>query len=184
MHAKGFLGPAGIAVPTGAPPCKGYTARVIEAWDVRGQTAYCKIAGVDNPEDAASFTGMYLYAPREYAAAKEPGEHYISDLVGMRVLCDGRVVGTVSAVYPDAYAPLLEIELADEALKSGAANVHGSTAARAEKSAQKSTRRIVPFVSHFFSDPKLVDGEPGASSAVNPAAPRYEIELYNPALLE
>lgn len=68
-----------------------------------------RFVGVATIEDAQPYLGGELWAPREYGARRSSGEYYVRDLVGMSVLSDGGVVGSVVAVYDGTQAPLLEV---------------------------------------------------------------------------
>jgi 16S rRNA processing protein RimM len=61
-----------------------------------------KLAGLDAPEPAAPLRGATVFVERTLLPPLEPGEYYLSDLVGALVLCAGedgpRELGRIEAV--------------------------------------------------------------------------------------
>lgn len=61
--------------------------------------AILKLSGVDRIEDIEPYKGCDLLVAREDAIPLEEGEHYIADLIGMRVIEDtGRQLGVLRDV--------------------------------------------------------------------------------------
>ncbi len=74
-----------------------------------GDSVLLKLAGVDSPEQARQLIGCELWVDRSRAAPLAPGEYYLADLVGCRVIGPDGPVGTVSGVIDTAAGDLLEI---------------------------------------------------------------------------
>lgn len=72
-----------------------------------------KLEGVDTPEQARQLVGCELWVDRGHAAPLGPGEYYLADLVGCRVIGARGPVGEVSAVIDAGAGDLLEIRAAD-----------------------------------------------------------------------
>jgi len=66
-------------------------------------------SGYDSPEKARVLTGLEWYLPREKASVLGPSEYYINDLIGLRLVHEGKTVGKVRAVLEGGADPLLEI---------------------------------------------------------------------------
>lgn len=115
-----------------------------------GDALLLKFVGVDTPEAAKRLSGAEIWVDRQAAAPLHTNEHYVSDLVGLRVVAvrgeslDGYPVvgdgsraqadlGTVEAVYDGAQAPLLSIRTANG-------------------------MRLVPFMQQFVGTVDLVSG--------------------------
>ncbi len=64
-----------------------------------GRMILCKIAGIDNPEQARAFVGRTLFADRADLKQKE-GSFYLVDLVGLKVVHSdtGEDIGSVCSV--------------------------------------------------------------------------------------
>lgn len=87
-------------------------ARIDEVADVPGGVAVL-ISGCAGPEDAKRWTGWDVLVPRGEAAPLQPGEYYVTDLVGCSLVYGGQPKGLVRSVMEGGSAPLLEIGLAD-----------------------------------------------------------------------
>lgn len=62
-----------------------------------------KFKGFDNPDDILKYKGKDLLVSREQAIKLEPDEHFISDLIGLKVVTDeGVEFGTVKDVMQTA----------------------------------------------------------------------------------
>lgn len=80
-----------------------------EFWPHKGSLVF-KLKGVDSINDAETFLRCELQVPAAERAPLEPGEAYISDLVGCEVIDAGRNIGTVTAVqFGAGEAPLLVV---------------------------------------------------------------------------
>lgn len=67
--------------------------------------------GFPSPETARSLTGMDILVPPDRASPLKENEWYVSDLVGLRLVLEGRAVATVEGVLDGAADPLLECRL-------------------------------------------------------------------------
>jgi len=99
-----------------------------------------RFAGFDSPEAARRLTGAKLMVGREFAASLGPGEFYVEDLKGLKVVFDGEVLGEIVAVIEGGGGDLAEVRLND-----------GAT-------------RLVPFRPEFFTE---VDAEKGFAVLAN-----------------
>lgn len=88
------------------------TIRVVSV-EVHGSTPILFLEGITNPEIARTLSGWEIWVPRDAAAPLTDEEYYITELVGMRVVSEGRPVGEIVAVLDGAQAPLLEIDLGE-----------------------------------------------------------------------
>jgi 16S rRNA processing protein RimM len=69
--------------------------------------------GYPSPETARELTGMEIVVPRGQAAPLGPDEWYISDLVGLSLVVEGKKVATVRSVLEGGADPWLESILPD-----------------------------------------------------------------------
>lgn len=70
-----------------------------------------KFEGIDSISDAEALVKVEIQIPVEERAALEEGATYVADLVGCRVVVDGRAIGSVTdVVFGAGEAPILEIE--------------------------------------------------------------------------
>ena len=67
--------------------------------------------GYESPESVRSLTGMDIVVPAAKAAPLKPGEFYVRDLVGMKLLSGGVSVAIIDGVFDGAADPCLEIAL-------------------------------------------------------------------------
>jgi len=80
-----------------------------EFWPHKGSLVL-KLKGVDSMNDAETFLRCELQVPAAERALLEPGEAYISDLVGCEVIDVGRTIGIVSTLqFGAGEAPLLVV---------------------------------------------------------------------------
>lgn len=63
-----------------------------------GKRIIGRIDGVDTPEAAQALMGWRIEVDREALPPTAPGEYYIHDLLGIKVIEDGQEVGTVEDV--------------------------------------------------------------------------------------
>lgn len=83
--------------------------KIEDAWPHK-DFVVLKFAAIDSISDAEPLVACELQVPLSERAALEPGESYISDLVGCTVFDRGREVGTVSDVrFGAGEAPLLVV---------------------------------------------------------------------------
>ncbi len=74
-----------------------------------GNLVVLNLDGIDTPEQARGWQGAEVVTERSAAAAKGPDEFYIADLVGCRLMCDGKQIATVEAVWESGAADMLEV---------------------------------------------------------------------------
>lgn len=91
----------------------------------------CKLEGVSTPEKASEFTGMEVFVERTFATKLTKEEYYYADMYNLQVLINGEVRGKIVGIFPNAYAPLFEIDL------------------------QNNEKRYIPFIKFFFELPNL-----------------------------
>ena len=58
-----------------------------------------KLKNIDIIEDAEKLKGHYIYIKREDAKPLEEGTHYIADLIGMQVIENNNLVGTLKDIF-------------------------------------------------------------------------------------
>ena len=76
------------------------------------------LEGVDDRDAAQALRGSELCIPREELPALAEGEHYLIDLIGLRVvLADGTAVGTVEQALEYPAAQVLRVALPEGALE-------------------------------------------------------------------
>jgi 16S rRNA processing protein RimM len=74
--------------------------------------------GVDDRDAAAALRGAELCIPRDALPALAPGEYYLIDLIGMRVvLADGSEVGTVERAIEYPAAQVLRVNAEQDAFE-------------------------------------------------------------------
>ena len=107
-HIEGLK--SALVAPEGSP---GDGRRLPIAFAERGDWGLGLVfAGYESPEKARALTGLLIYLPRDEASPLGKNEYYIHDLVGLRVVCGGEVVGLIQAVLDGASDPLLEVSRA------------------------------------------------------------------------
>jgi 16S rRNA processing protein RimM len=67
--------------------------------------------GYDSPETAKVLTGLELFLPREAVSPLKSNEWYIHDLVGLKLVLDGKTAGKIVGVLDGGADPLLEIQV-------------------------------------------------------------------------
>jgi len=77
-----------------------------------------KFRGIDTVDDAAAIRGWELWAPKEAGAPRGDDEHYIRDLIGCVIECEGRRRGIVRSVWDSGAADMLEVELDDGGVRN------------------------------------------------------------------
>lgn len=71
----------------------------VERSKSQGELALVKLKGIDSREDAMEFAGLALEIPRSEVPSRLNGEHYMFELVGMKVTrTDGIELGTVTDI--------------------------------------------------------------------------------------
>lgn len=84
--------------------------RIADA-EISGLGLALRFVGYENPEDAAVLSGMEIMVPASKGAPLGRGEWYVRDLVGLDLVVEGRVTGTVVSVFEGAADPCLEVQL-------------------------------------------------------------------------
>jgi 16S rRNA processing protein RimM len=97
---------------------RGEAARnvAVEASRAHGDAVLFKLRGVDTREQAELLRGDEVCVDRAVLPALEPGEHYHTDIIGLRARADdGRDLGVVVSIlrYPTADCALVRAEEGD-----------------------------------------------------------------------
>ncbi len=71
--------------------------------------ALIKLKGIDTPEEVRNYRNWEIWVDRADAAALGEDEYYTADLIGMDVLCGGKVEARITAVCSSAASELLEM---------------------------------------------------------------------------
>lgn len=84
---------------------------VDEVWEHQGVLVF-KFEGVDSISDAEALRGAEVHVPRSERISLDPGEYFISDLVGCEVRdrASGRPIGRVTQFEEYGGPPLLTID--------------------------------------------------------------------------
>ena len=92
--------------------CETKELDVERVWDFRGSPVF-KFRGVDTMTDAEMLRGYEVAIPDSERVALEPGEFFLSDMVGCR-LTDraGLLIGTVAGFFENGPQVVLEVEAA------------------------------------------------------------------------
>jgi len=72
-----------------------------------------RFEGVENPEEARLLTGYEVRVPREQAAPLGEGEYYITDLIGLSLMLDGELVGSVKSLWNSGAHDMIDVEKVD-----------------------------------------------------------------------
>ena len=87
---------------------------VERVWDFRGSPVF-KFQGVDTMTDAEKLRGYEVAIPDAERVELDPGEFFLSDLVGCQLSDhEGKVIGTVTGFFENGPQAVLEVEGADE----------------------------------------------------------------------
>jgi 16S rRNA processing protein RimM len=81
----------------------------VEEFKLLGEILLMKLRGIDNPEDAKTLAAAEILVSRDLAAPLEDGEFYQADLVGCRVVHQGKDLGVVKSIFEGGAADLLEV---------------------------------------------------------------------------
>lgn len=97
---------------------KGTTPAVVEKARTQKNMVLLKLAGVDTPEQAQALRGKLLYIDREMDTLA-PGQYYIQDLLGLRVLDadDGQLYGEICDITETGANDVYHIRFADGTVK-------------------------------------------------------------------
>lgn len=103
------------------PHASGAAVREVDVRSCRRSGAdyvLLSLAGVDDREAAQALRGHELCLPRAQLPALDEGEHYLVDLIGLRVvLADGTAVGRVEAALEYPAAQVLRVDAGDSAFE-------------------------------------------------------------------
>ena len=103
--------PAAIASYGPLEDESGMRAIEIESVRVTPKALVARIKGVRTREAAEALTGTKLYLPRALLPAREEGEWYHSELIGLAVVDgEGEPIGTVVAVHNFGASDILEVQ--------------------------------------------------------------------------
>lgn len=81
----------------------------------QGPVVLLLVEGVASPEEAALLRGMGVYAHRDHLPPLEEEEFYLDDLLGMKVVVDGRAAGEVEEVLELPSHPVLTVRRPEQA---------------------------------------------------------------------
>ncbi|MBD5092153.1 MAG: 16S rRNA processing protein RimM [Clostridiales bacterium] len=70
----------------------------VEKLTPEGQYGFVKLKGIDSIEAAEAMRGQLIFARREDLPSLSEDKFYIVDIIGLSVIVDGGVVGTISDV--------------------------------------------------------------------------------------
>lgn len=73
----------------------------------------CAIIGVNDRNSADNYRGIKLYTKRSNLPELENSEYYIEDLIGMNVLSDGSIIGSILSIHNFGAGDLIEISYPD-----------------------------------------------------------------------
>jgi len=107
----------------------------VEGVRLQGDKVLLKLEGIDNPETARRFSGYEIWVPRHMAAPRGEDEYYIGDLVGLKLIHNGREAATVQSVWENGTTAMLEVLTTEN----------------------KSV--MVPFHDHYVGEVRLAAGE-------------------------
>ena len=110
---------------------------VERVWDFRGSPVF-KFKGVDTMTDAEKLRGYEVSIPDTERVELDPGETFLSDLIGCR-LSDraGKVIGTVTGFFENGPQAVLEVAPEDSSEGDGSVAI------------------MIPFVKAFFPEVDL-----------------------------
>ncbi len=98
----------------------------VESFERKGKLFLVRFANYLTPETAQKWTGWEVTLSREQAPDLGAGEYYVADLLGCRLIHEGKECAQVVGWYDGPQAVLLEVKLEDGAL------------------------RLVPFLNHYL----------------------------------
>ena len=71
----------------------------------------CKFDGIDTPEEAQKIRGLDCMIDRADAVPLEEGEHFIADLIGMKIITDeGSELGVCEDIFPTGANQVMEVK--------------------------------------------------------------------------
>ncbi len=82
----------------------------VEATRWAGVNLLLKFRGINQPEDAKLLADFEIWVTPEHAAPLAPGEVYLRDLIGCRVVFEGKHLGTITSYLEGGKTELLEVE--------------------------------------------------------------------------
>ncbi len=73
----------------------------VDKWQLKGDRLLIQLTGISAPEHAKALTGLELWVPREALPETDEDEHYVRDLLGMKVIDEVRgELGHIAQVFP------------------------------------------------------------------------------------
>ena len=93
-----------------------------------------RFKGYSGQEDAKTLNGSELLVDRENAAVLKPGEYYIEDLIGLKIIYEGDILGHIMSVFEGGGGEIAEISL------------------------NNGEKRLVPFREEFLHKVNLEEG--------------------------
>ncbi len=82
----------------------------VESIKASGSTVFAKLKGIDNPEIGKTYAGWEIWVPEKFAAALKPGEYYLKDLNGCKLVNSGNVLGKIIGISENSINELLEVK--------------------------------------------------------------------------
>lgn len=83
----------------------------VERWEDKGGKLLIRFGGVRSPEDARTLTHLELLVPGVWLPEPDEDEHYVTDLIGLRVVDEERgELGTIKDVFPTGGADVWVIQ--------------------------------------------------------------------------
>lgn len=81
----------------------------VSACEIKGEIPVLYFDGYDAPEKVKVLNGFELWADRKFASKLEKDEFYMSDLVGLSLVFEGKTVGSVVS-FMETSSMLLEVK--------------------------------------------------------------------------
>lgn len=82
----------------------------VESIRASGSTIFVKLEGIDSPEVGKTYAGWEIWATRKFAAPLEPGEYYLNDLNGCKIVNSGKILGRIIGISENRINDLLEVK--------------------------------------------------------------------------
>lgn len=85
--------------------------KVFRIEDVRpiGSSVLFKLEGIDTPEHGKQYSGWDIWVDKNFASPLAEDEYYVCDMIGCKLIFNGKVVGTVRSITDNSISDLLEI---------------------------------------------------------------------------
>lgn len=82
----------------------------VESIKASGSTVFAKLKGIDSPEVGKTYSGWEIWVPQKFAARLEPGEYYLKDLNGCKLVNSGNILGKIIGISENTINDLLEVK--------------------------------------------------------------------------